>query len=137
MATSKPSGLGTIHKILMFLIIINIIGDVGNVAFWWGIPSSRLSLTPSFIGTTAGANTALFVGSVILLIVAVAYVVGLFGLFRRMKWAPLLVITISVANRALAFVLYQISVYVLIWVIWTVILVVIAYLDWRKMKSLP
>ncbi|HUK85348.1 MAG TPA: hypothetical protein VLU95_05770 [Candidatus Acidoferrum sp.] len=101
-----------------------------------GIPSSRLSLTPSLIGTTFGAYIALVIGSVILLIVAVVYVIGLFGLFRIMKWAPLLVIAISVANRALASFLYQISIYILVWVVWIVILVILAFIDWRKMKGL-
>lgn len=33
--TAKTAGLGLIHKLLMFFVVINIIGDIGNVAFWW------------------------------------------------------------------------------------------------------
>lgn len=119
--TTEAAGLGLIHKILMFFIIINIIGDIGNVALWWAI----------------GAFNERIAGIIILLIVAAVYVIALFGLLRKLKWAPLLVIAISVANRALAFVIYLVSPAFAFWAVWTVIIVVLAYLDWRKMKSLP
>jgi hypothetical protein len=48
-----------------------------------------------------------------------------------------LVIAISVANRALAVPLYLINIAFIFWLVWTVILVVVAYLDWRKMKAVP
>jgi len=134
--TAKPTGLGITHKILMFLILINIIGDLGNVGLWLGIPSSRaLSLNTGLVGIAAGTGDALIAGSVILLIVAVIYIVGLFGLFKKMMWAPTLIIVVSVVNRALSFALYVVSPAVILWVIWTIILVVLAYLDWCKMKN--
>lgn len=135
MTAVKPAGLGWVHRILMLFVIINIIGDVGNVMFWWVNPDSRISLIPSIIGNAAGGNTALIAGTVTLLVVAVIYAVGLFGLMKRRLWAPLLIIAISVANRALALVLYQISVAFTFWLVWTIILVVVSYLDWRKMKA--
>lgn len=137
MTITKSARLGIIHKIIILFVIINIVGDIGNVGLWLGIPSSRaLSLNTGLIGSAAGAGNALIAGSVILLIVAVVYVVGLFGLLKKMMWAPMLIIAISVANRALSFALYVISPAVVLWVIWTIILVIIAYLNWRKMKSL-
>jgi hypothetical protein len=54
---------------------------------------------------------------------------------KRMVWAPLLVIAISIANRAIALGLYLISEAFIFFAVWTVILVVLAYLDWRKMKA--
>jgi hypothetical protein len=136
MSTNKPASLGIIHKILMIFVAINIIGDIGNVVFWWASPSSRLSLTPSIIGNAAGADNALIAGTIVLLVVAVVYIVSLFGLMKKMLWAPLLVIAISVANRVIAVFLYQISPAFIFWAIWTVILVVVAYLDYKKMKTL-
>ena len=134
MATKQP-GLGLIHKLLMVFVIINIIGDIGNVTFWWANSSSRTSLNPSIIGNAAGPDAALIAGTVTLLVVAAVYAASLFGLMKKKLWAPLLVIAISVANRALAVVLYQISVAFAFWAVWTVILVVISYLDWRKLKT--
>ena len=134
--TTNTAGLGLIFKILMVFVVVNIIGDIGNVAFWWASPSSRAaSLNTGYIGVTAGIDNALIAGTITLLIVAVVYAVALFGLMKKMKWAPLLIIAISVANRALALVLYFISPAFAFWAIWTVILVVLSYLVYRKMKT--
>ncbi len=122
----------------MVFVAINIIGDIGNVAFWWASPDSRaLSLNTGIIGNLAGVDAALWAGTVILLVVAVIYIVGLYGLANKLLWAPLLVIAISIANRALALVLYLISPAFAFWAVWTVILVVVSYLVWKKMKAQP
>jgi len=117
-------------------VLINIVGDIGNVAFRWANPDSRAaSLNTGYIGVTAGIENALIADTIILLIVAVVYIIALFGLMKRMKWAPHLIIAISIANRVLALVLYFISPAFAFWAVWTIILVALAYLDWRKMKA--
>jgi hypothetical protein len=134
--TTKPVSKGTIHKILMLFIAINIIGDIGNVAFWWASPSSRAaSLNTGYIGVSAGIDNALIAGTIVLLVISIVYIASLFGLMKRLKWALPLIIAISIANRALALVLYFISPAFVFWAVWTVILVVLAYLDWRQMKA--
>lgn len=133
--TNKPTGLGIVFKILVIFVLVNIIGDIGNLALWWANPSSRSSLNPSIIGNAAGADNALLAGTIVLSIVSVVYIISLFGLIKKLKWAPLLVIAISVANRAIAVFLYQISVAFIFWAIWTMILVVLSYLVYRKMKT--
>jgi hypothetical protein len=134
--TSKAVNLGLIHKILIVFVSINIIGDVGNVAFWLASPDSRAaSLNTGYIGVTAGIENALIAGTIILLVVAVVYIVALFGLLRKRGWAPLLVIAISIANRTIALPLYFISLAFAFWAVWTVILVVVSYLDWKKLKT--
>jgi len=133
--TSKAVNLGLIHKILILFVAINIIGDIGNVAFWWASPDSRAaSLNTGYIGVTAGIENALIAGTIILLVVAVVYIVAIFGLIRKMAWAPLLVIAISIANRIIALPLYFISPAFAFWAVWTSILVVVSYLDWKKLK---
>lgn len=89
--TSKPANLGLVHKVLVLLVIINIVGDIGNVIAWWAVPSMPgLSLYNSYIGTAINNNAAtLIIGSVVLLIVAAVYAVSLFGLLNKMTWAPL------------------------------------------------
>jgi hypothetical protein len=134
--TSKAVSLGLIHKILMLFVAINILGDIGNVAFWWASPDSRAaSLNTGYIGVTAGIENALIAGTIILLVIAVVYIVALFGLIRKMAWAPLLVIAISIANRIIALPLYFISPAFAFWAVWTSILVVLSYLDWKKLKA--
>jgi hypothetical protein len=133
--TTKPASLGIIHKILIVFIILNIFGDIGNVVFWWTNSDSRTSLNMGYIGTVATRSDALTAGTVVLLVVAVIYIVALFGLLKRTKRAPQLIIAISVINRALALVLYLISPAFAFWAIWTIILIAISYFDWRKMNT--
>ena len=134
--TTKPASLGLIQRVLILFVIINIIGDIGNVIFWWVVPSAPgLSLNTGYIGTAVGDTNVLIIGSVILLAVSVVYIVALRGLLKRMLWAPLLVIAISIVNRVLAVGLYLLSFAFVFWLVWTVILVVLAYLDWRNMKA--
>jgi hypothetical protein len=135
--TSKTANLGTIHKILMVFVVINIVGDIGNVAFWWASPDSRAtSLNTGYIATAAGIDNALIAGTVVLLVVSLVYIAALFGLLKKMVWAPLLVIAISIANRIIALPLYFISPAFAFWAVWTVILVIVSYLDWKKLKTL-
>lgn len=132
----KKVELGLIGKILAVCIAINIIGDIGNVVVWWVNPESRgLSLNTGYLGVTSGVDSALTVGTVILLIVSFAYVVALFGLIRRLAWMPLLVISVSIVNRALALLLYAFSAAFLFWTVWTVILVVLSFLVWRRLDK--
>jgi uncharacterized membrane protein YoaK (UPF0700 family) len=134
--TTKPASLGIIHKILIVFVAINIVGDIGNVAFWWVYSASRAaSLNTSYIGINAGVSNALAAGTVILLLVSVLYIVALYGLLRRKMWAPKIVIAISVVNRALALVLYFISPAFAFWAVWSIILIAVSYFDWSKMNK--
>jgi hypothetical protein len=136
--TVKSVKLGRLHTVLILFVAINIIGDIGNVAFWWANSSSRdASLNTGYIASVAGNGNALIAGTIILLVVSAVYTAALFGLLKKMAWAPLLVIAISVANRALALPLYFISPAYAFWAVWTVILVAVSYLDWKKLKAQP
>lgn len=135
--TTKQPNLGWTYKLLIAFVAINIIGDIGNVVFWWVNPDSRaLSLNTGIIGTAAGVDAALIAGSVTLIVVAAIYAAGLYGLVKKKLWSPLLIIAISIANRVLALFLYLISPAFAFWAVWTVILVVLSYLVWQKMKKI-
>ena len=134
--TIKPASLGLIHKIFMLFVLINIIGDIGNVVFWWVNSASRVaSLNTGYIGVAAGIGNALIVGTIVLLVVAVVYIVALYGLMKRMKWAHQLIIFNSGVNRALALILYFISPAFMLWAVWSIILIALAYFDWSKMNA--
>ncbi len=133
---TKIEKLDKLHTVLIIFVAINIIGDIGNVAFWWVNAASRdSSLNTGYIATVIGNYSALIAGTVILLLVSAVYGVALFGLLKKLAWAPLLVIAASIANRVIALPLYFISPAFAFWAIWTVILVVISYLDWKKLKT--
>jgi|GEM_PF-4664377 hypothetical protein len=143
---AKPASLGLIHKLLIVFVALNIIGEVGNVIAWWAAPSMQISLNggelngvtspPSILSSAVGSQNALIIGSVLLLAVAAAYVYTLVGLRKKQQNAPLQVIAISVVNRILSLVIFAISAAFVFWAVWTVILVVVSYLDWQKMKKL-
>ncbi len=136
--TAKAVKLGKLHTVLILFVAINIIGDVGNVAFWWANPSSRdASLNTGYIASVAGNGNALIAGTIILLVVSAVYAAALFGLLKKMAWAPLLIIIISVANRVIALPLYFISPAFAFWAVWTAILLAVSYLDWKKLKAQP
>lgn len=126
-------------------MLLNIIGDLGNVIFWYLSPSSQGSLVGGsmgdvvsqggFIANWAGDEVALAIGTVTLLAVAAIYTVALFGLVKRYTWGPLLVIAISIVNRILAIFLYELSPAFAFWGVWTIILVVVACLDYRTTSS--
>lgn len=81
---SKTVNIGIIGKILMLFIVLNIVGEAGNVIYWWAIPdSTALSLNDSLIGAAVGAQGALISGTVILLAVAATYAYALYGLIRK------------------------------------------------------
>jgi len=124
-----------INTVLIILVILNIIGDIGNIIFWYASPSSQVSLKGSYLAAALGNDNALIAGSVLLAIVSAIYLISAYGLFKRMPWAPLLVIAISIVNRALALLLYQISPAFWFWAVWTIILVAVAYLDYRKLSA--
>jgi hypothetical protein len=143
---TQTLGKNRINTLLVLFVLINIIGDIGNVAFWHANPSSQGSIVPGTMGGTAtnggylygltkDAGMTLAIGSTILTIIAVVYAVALFGLLRKQKWGALVVIGISIVNRVFAVFLYEVSVAFAFWGVWTVILVVVAYLDWRKLPA--
>ncbi len=142
---AKPASLGWIHRILTIFVIINIIGEVGNVIAWWAVPSMQISLNggtlngvtspPSILSDAVGAQNALIIGSVLLLAVAAVYAYSLLGLRNKKPSAALLVIGISIVNRVIALFIFAISEAFIFWAMWTVILVVVSYLDWKKLKA--
>ncbi|MFB3889872.1 MAG: hypothetical protein ACE14S_10310 [Candidatus Bathyarchaeia archaeon] len=132
------------NTVLIIFVLLNIIGDIGNVVVWHANPSSRGSIVPgemSGVATKGGfiyaalndAGATLAVGSALLLIVAVVYAVAAYGLLRRQKWGALVVIAISVVNRVIAVFLFELNPAFAFWAVWTVVLVTLAALDYRKL----
>lgn len=134
----KAKGLGLVHKILILLVALNVIGDIGNILLWWSSNPAQKSLWNGYLALNiVGVANAFLAGAIILAAVSVIYIVALVGLIKKMKWSPLLVIAISVVNRALGAVIYPLNSSMVLWVVWTVILVAVAFLDFRKMNTKP
>jgi hypothetical protein len=132
--TSKLMHANLITKILMVLVILNIAGDVLAAAFFLWDPSlGELSVYGGLTASFAGKNGAVMITSAILLGYAVAYAVSVFGLLTKLKWAPPLVIAVSVVNRVLALgVIFEPNVAWLIWSAWKLVIIALAFYLWRK-----
>jgi glucan phosphoethanolaminetransferase (alkaline phosphatase superfamily) len=133
--SSQTAGRNWLNRILVLLVILNILGDISNIAVWLATPSSRgFSLNTGYIADKVGSSNALVAGSAILLIVALCYAVAAFGLSKKRKWAPLLVIAVSVVNRLLTLVIYVWNIYFFLFLAWTIILIIVTLLDYRKIS---
>jgi hypothetical protein len=131
----SKAGKNWVNILLILLVVINIIGDIGNIALWNAEPSSQESLMGGYIASLAGAENALTAGTIILAVVSIIYIASLLGLLKKQKWGPLLVIAISIANRAIAVFLYSFNEFFFLWFAWTIILLIVAFLDFRKLSA--
>ena len=127
-----------ITKILLIMTILNVAGNISNVVIWlmspsWHDPSLRDSLNEGLIASFIGIDGALVISSAIILFYATVYAIAAFGLFRKSKWAPLLIIEISIVDRALALVIFQLNVGFLIWSVWKIVMISLAFYLLRKM----
>jgi hypothetical protein len=132
--TSKLKYTSLITKILLILVILNIAGDVLAAAFFLWDPSlGELSVYGGLITGFAGKNGAVMITVAILFGYAVVYAVSVSGVLRKLKWAPPLVIAVSVVNRALALgIIFEANVAWLIWSAWKLFIIALAFYLWRK-----
>jgi uncharacterized membrane protein (DUF2068 family) len=115
------------------MTLLNIVGDILSAAALLVSPPLRaLSLNGGLIASFAGKYGALMISSAILLIYAVVYAIAAFGLFRKSKWAPLLIIVVSIVDRALALAIFQLDIAFLIWSAWKIVMISLAFYLLRK-----
>jgi hypothetical protein len=116
------------HKTLLVLTALTIIGEVASIILWitnpplGGNPSARFTLAVDY--TIAVANAAVF---------AVLNIIAFIWILRRNKNGPLFLIAISVINRVFSHPIFIGGVH-LIFITWTILLIIFAYLDYRKLS---
>jgi hypothetical protein len=115
------------HKILLVLVALTIVGEVASVVLWTVdpiIPSGQeIRFTLAVDYRIAVANAAVF---------AVLNLIALIWIIRRNKMGPLFLIAISIINRVISHPIFIGGAH-LIFITWTVLLVIFAYLDYRKL----
>lgn len=117
------------HKILLVLVALTIVGEVASIILWtanppMGVePEARFSLAVDY--TYAVANAAVF---------AALNIVAFVWIFRKNKLGPVFLIAISIINRAISHPLFIGGVHG-IFLTWTAVLVIFAYLDYRKLSK--
>ena len=114
------------HKILLVLLILTIIGEVVSVILWTVNPSvgnqQSVRFTLAVDYTIAVVNAAIMVA---------LNLVALFLIRKRNKWGPIFLIIISIANRAASHPIFIGGTH-LIFLTWTIILVIFSYFEYQN-----
>jgi hypothetical protein len=114
------------HKTLTLLIASNIILDFAAIAVWIALPDNTwngMYRLDSFIACLEAAVAAAF------------FVVTLFGLKRRQKWAPILAIAITVTQRVFAVYVFFPSIAIPIPLIWSLVIIYFAFKEIKISKK--
>ena len=107
------------HKILATLVLLQIIGSVASIVIWFAMPDMRMTLVVDYIEA-----------SIVAAVVAVLFVVAFLGVRMKTKWAPLLVIIITIASRIVGFLHFELSAGQAIFALWSVVLIVFSILNY-------
>jgi hypothetical protein len=116
------------HKILLILTSITIVAEVVSIILWTANPAiplgqARVTLAVDF--RIAVSDAAIF---------AVLNFVALVWIIRRNKFGPIFLIAISIINRLVSHHLFIGGAHP-VFITWTVLLIVFAYLDYRKFSK--
>jgi hypothetical protein len=116
------------HKILLTLVALTIIGEFASIILWTAnptIPSGQtIRFTLAVDYTIAVASAAVF---------AALNLLAFVWIIRRNKMGPIFLIAFSIINRAISQPIFIGGIH-LIFVTWTALLVVFAYLEYRNLN---
>jgi hypothetical protein len=115
------------HKTLTRLIALSIVFDVLAVAIWAAFPEIQWSIYRLGF-TVVGAEAAL---------AAALFSVALFGLRKRQKWAPVLVIVVTVTQRVFGTFVFFPSPAIAATLVWSLVIVYFAYKDMKTPNEHP
>jgi hypothetical protein len=107
------------NKMLTSLIAANNVLDVTAIAIWAAFPSTQWSIYQLGF-TVVGAEAA---------VAAVVYGATLFGLTKKLNWAPYLAITMTVIQRCFATYVFFPSTAIAVTAIWSLLIVYFAVRD--------
>ena len=116
------------HKILSVLTAITIVAEVGSIILWIAnptIPMGQARVTLAVDYKIAVASATIF---------AILNSIALFWIIKRKKIGPIFFISISIINRGVS-ILFFIGGAHLVFITWTILLIIFAYLDYRKLSK--
>ena len=116
------------HKILLILTAITIVAEIGSIILWTvnpRIPLGQARVTLAVDYRIAVADAAVF---------AILNFAAFVWILRRNKIGPIFLIAISIINRVVSFSLFIGGAH-FFFITWTVLLVIFAYLDYRKLSK--
>jgi hypothetical protein len=113
---------------MLILVAITIIAEVASIIFWTvnpTIPLGKARFTLAVDFRIAVANAAVF---------AALNLAAFIWILRRNKKGPLFLITISIINRVISYPLFIGGAHI-VFITWTVPLVIFAILDYRNLPK--
>jgi hypothetical protein len=111
---------------LMRLVAANIALDIVAIAIWAALPA----------GTWNGMyRLDSFIASVEAAVAAVLFALTLFGLKKNLKWAPIMAIILTVAQRAFAIYVFYPSYFIPVPLIWSLMIIYFAIKDLRTSQK--
>ena len=116
------------HKILLILVAITIIAEVASIIFWIvnpTIPLGKARITLAVDFRIAVADAVVF---------AVLNLMAFLWIGRRNKTGPLFLVVISIINRVISDPIFIGGAHI-VFITWTVLLVIFAYLDYRRISK--
>jgi hypothetical protein len=116
------------HKILLILTATTIVAEVVSIILWTVNPTiplgqARVTLAVDF--KIAVSDAAVF---------AVLNFLALVWIIRRNKFGPIFLIAISIINRLISHPLFIGGAHP-VFITWTVVLIIFAYFDYRKLSK--
>jgi len=116
------------HKTLLILVAITIIAEFASIILWVvnpTIPLGKARITLAVDFRIAVANAVVF---------AALNLMAFLWIVRRNKIGPLFLIAISIINRVISHPIFIGGAHI-VFITWTVLLVIFAYLDYRKISK--
>ena len=109
------------YKILLILLALTIIGELASIAIWISQPELRMTLIVDYSIASVAAGVA-----------GILNIIAFIGILRKSKWGSLLVIAVSIPNRILGLFLFEMPASTGLFAIWTALLVIFAYINYRE-----
>jgi hypothetical protein len=116
------------HKILLVLTALTIIGEIVSIVFWTVNPTIPLGQARSVLAVDYKIPVASAAVFAVLNLVALAWI------RRRNTNGHLFLMSISIINRLISNTFFKGGDH-LLFISWTILLIVFAYLDYRKLSK--
>jgi hypothetical protein len=119
------SSSGNAHKTLMRLVAGNMVLDIIAIAIWAALPAGTWNGMYRLDSLIASLEAA---------VAAALFTITLFCLKRKIQWAPIMAIGLTVAQRVFAVYVFYPSYFIPIPMIWSLLIIYFAITTLRQQK---
>ena len=109
------------HKILAILVLIQIIASFASIVIWFAMPDMRMTLVVPYTDA-----------SIVAAIVGILAIIAFWGIRMHSKWAPVLVIILTVSSRIVGLMHFELSIAQAVFAVWSVVLIIFSVLNYLE-----